>query len=247
MELERIEFRDISEFACTRPGSEYQRALEGETRKSMKQRVQYLSDGTEIRHLFWGLAFVCGMFTAVTKIFTWHEDNLTLLIFGCCIFLLAGLGVELEAWRNRRWKHELASLSGRTQHEEEIVSNEFQRACYRVWDAACHITKAIERWNAYVERVELGTTERFEGDQQVFQDILAHLTHVKSMDRLAHRLYQDAAQLVWEHRLDRKVTSTIPSLATLTVALGRLNLKRIDTMATWHKQLVDRHADLTPA
>lgn len=217
MQLQRIELFDIENLVCNEPNREYHKALAGRevapsSRKSMA--VRWLTCGVSLL-IFFGLIGTPNRGTVL----------LTVSIAIFLMFLYEGIARRYP----KRFDKFEKTIVVRTPEQEDVANSVYHERCSRVARAGWAITRAIKHWNAYVDRVELGTVTRFAFDEELYLDIMIRLQHVTRMDRLVYRLLCDKMKI--EQRQDTQ--TNVDRLAVVRGALDSLSFSMIDDIPRW--------------
>src|SRR3989339_427262 len=180
MELQRIELNDINNLACNGPDSEYQKAVTG--REIVPTKIKYT-------FVYWATIMPTLVLLIWLAIVPSRWPSL-LPFVGLCVILLLFNEFAMRRRLNRFDKFKPRTIV-RTPQEEEITRCVYHERCSRVALAGRGIASVAKRWNAYVDRVELGTATRFTLDEDAYLDITTRLERIKRMDRLVYRLLDD--------------------------------------------------------
>lgn len=241
MELHRINLPSRPELDCAHPGGQYAEAQRYATLKAMKSDYK-LGVGFTLKFNRWILGIMLAGI-AVASCFIADPKLYWIVGFVAFLFLLLGGLNERGAWLHRRAIAQLEASGGQTELEKETLSSPFFSACHTVSTGAGDALNAAWRWNAYVERVKVGSTNRFEDDVAVGRDIEERLSAILELDPLVYRLYRDDRQYRWEiAQTPNKVER--PSYVSSERALKRLDLSVAASAEAWLKSLLERHPEL---
>lgn len=240
MELQRIEYKGLTQISCKAVGEKYQRVFTDRSRlENVKpQHTALLSTTltaiaiTVCFGILGGIAVLIGL-----PNIGWLVFNTSIVLFFVSVF--AGAHI---LWRDSQCEDAYTKA-------QSIVDNDYQRACYRVSIASLNAEHTAQRWNTYVDRVELGTIDRFNDDVAIREDIASKLEHVLTMDSLVYQLLLDHDRIC--HEIEQGPTKNsaenskrFKDVVALFERTRRLDFTLIDNMQTWHDELVNTHEAL---
>lgn len=245
MELHRISVPDHFNYNCAEPGGQYYKAQHRFTLGEMKANHE-IGGSFDLMFYRWTIGISTALVLAIIALlaqevptFAWKGATvIAILVFG----LFAALN-ERFAWRERHRIANFEASGGRTPAEEEALRNPHLAACGTVSNGFGKALDAVWRWNAYVERVKLGTVDRFEDDVHEGREIEERLNAILELDPLVYRLYRDDSQYRWEieHKPSR---AERPSYVSSEMALQRLDLSAAASAEAWLKSLLERRPEL---
>lgn len=244
MELHRIDFSQKLDLYCGHPGGQYAEAQRRATLEALKSGYKW-DHAFNLKIARWSAGIMVGFFAAIAIggcIFANKAAVLLGSVLAAGFILMEGLG-EVGAWRRRKYIERFEAEGGRTKLEEETLRSPFFSACHTVSAGAGDTLNAAWRWNAYVERVKVGSTDRFEDDVAIGRDIQERLSAILELDPLVYRLYRDDRQYRWEiAQTPNKVER--PNYVSSERALKRLDLSVAASAEAWLKSLLERHPEL---